>query len=144
MAVDNLYGGAALIRQRIDDSISIDATIIESATQDALEALAKVKPTILVAYVGEANGSDEVMKGSVFIPKQRFVVALAIRDIRDPTTGVQLNTDAGVLSLEILNALSGYKISKDYSALQPDAEQRPRFGKGFGYYVRTYTTQIKI
>lgn len=144
MAVDNLYGGAALIRQRIADSISIDATIIESATQETLETLAKAKPTILVAYVGETNGSEEVMRGSVFIPKQRFVVALAIRDIRDPSTGVQLNDDAGVLSLEILNALAGHRLSKDYSALQPDPEQRPRFSKGFGYYVRTYTTQIKI
>jgi hypothetical protein len=144
MAVDNLYGGAALIRQRLEDQISKEVTIIESATQDALESLAKVNPTIVVAYVGEVHSSDEVMQGSVFIPKQRFVVALAIRDIRDPATGVQLNDDAGIISLEILNALSGYKISKNYSALQPDAEQRPRFVKGFGYYVRTYTTQIKI
>lgn len=146
---DDYLAAGALIEARIRDEVpSIKrveelATLYEALDSDDIGRLTSGQmPAAFVGYDGDVPG-DRAGGGSSQVIAQRYMVVLAVANVRRADTGKGVVQSAGQLLVGLVRGLSGWT-PEGFTELMRQAAPRPGFRAGVGFYPLMYTTQMVV
>lgn len=99
----------------------------------------------LVIYDGDiipTGANTSAGKGAVQKVMQRWMVVVAVRNVRDMLGGADARTDAGLLITQVLKALSGWQPLPESRELVRVNAPKPDFIDGFGYFPLAFEAII--
>lgn len=151
MIADYLQAGA-LIEERIRDAAP---NILRVSPLAALYALLENEPDRMAAHIsgqmpaafvgfdGEVPG-DTAGDGFTHVVAQRWMVVLAVSNLRDVDTGRGVTAAAGPLLSDLVAALTGWKPSDDFAVLQRQPAPRPGYLAGVGFFPLVFATTLVV
>lgn len=132
---------SGLIRARITAQVP-EILIVEPAVglQD-IEARCLQNPSAFVLYDGDRIG-DTAGRGQAQIIHQRWLVVLAVRNLRDIPGGSGVMEQAGSLLAKLLLHLQGWAPSPDHRPLTRVQGPLPGSSVGWGYFPLAFETPL--
>jgi len=132
-----------LIIERLENTIS-GIKILSTAELASVSDRSQITPAIHVIYAGDKVESEGgQMRSHIFI-RQKWLVVLAVRDIRDIRNGATKNSMAGEILLQMHTFLAGYQLSKDHGFLRREPGPSPRYLKNFVRFPLMFSTKIEM
>lgn len=100
-------------------------------------------PAAFVGFDGEAPG-DAAGDDFTHLVMQRWLVVLAVGNYRASDTAAGVTADAGPLLSELVQALTGWAPSADFSKLVRQAAPRPGYLAGVGFFPLVFATTLVV
>lgn len=148
MNTDYLAAGP-LIEQRIQDATNIkrvkgvgDLTAWLDDEAEFTKQLSGKLPAAFVGFDGEAIG-DMTGGGTDYVVAQRWLVVLAVGNLRNADTQQGVVADAGPLLTQLAQALSGWK-PQGFTELIRQAAPRPGYRAGVGFFPLVFATDMNV
>lgn len=148
MSGDYLAAGP-LIEQRIQDATNLqrvkgvgDLTAWLDDEVEFTKQLSGKLPAAFVGYDGELIG-DMTGSGSDYVVAQRWLVVLAVGNLRNADTHQGVVDAAGPLLMQLVQALSGWKPA-GFTELIRQAAPRPGYRAGVGFFPLVFATDMNV
>ena len=136
-------GAEPLLLERLREQVEGVRAVLSAADLAGVAESKQPTPALHVLYGGYTPG--EQLKGSqgrVQASHQRWVVVVAVRNLRTPHTGEDARGEAGPLLSAVLEALQGWRPSAEHTPLELAAGPAPGFSKGYGYFPLAFATRV--
>lgn len=133
-------------RLRLQVAAVPDPNVMTAADLSGVEQRAQHTPALHIIYDGDepAGESGQSEAGDAQVIWQRWLVVVAVRNVRDTTGGAGARAMAGPLLVSVIQALAGWRPSVDHSPMIRSSAPRPVFDAGFAYYPQLYRTAIVL
>lgn len=147
MIADYLSAEPAIV-ERLKDQVP-ELRKVEGATE--LAAITErdfpnlQTPAAYVVYAGDRVGggtSDSARQGRDQVVQQVWAVVLAVRNVREVTTGAAIRAQAGPLITAVLSALAGWEPIPELRALRRIQGAGPVWGKGVAFFELRFEAQL--
>lgn len=139
--MEHLLVAERLIHCRLEERLPQEVAIMSAADLVGVSAQAQITPAIHILYDGYSI-ADEIADGAITMIEQRWLVVVAVRNVRDNASGQATREDAGPLLSLVLSALLGWRPSTEHSALKLGVAPAPVYDAGFGYFPLTFSTRL--
>jgi hypothetical protein len=118
--------------------------ILSAADLAGVAEGAQNTPAVHVLYDGDRM-ADSSSDGAGMLVWQRWLAVVAVRNAKTQRTGEDARDDAGLILLDLLKALQGYKLSDDFpDRLRRVAAPRPLFNAGFLYIPTAWEVKVGV
>ena len=129
-----------LIKDRLKAQIA-DVHVLSAEDLEGVRENSQPSPALQVIYYDD-SAEEGARKGKSQRINQTWLVVIVVRNVADKS-GVGRRLALGELILQTLNALSGYKLSDEFSEL---VRVRPPFRityrNGFAYFPIAFSTNL--
>ena len=146
MIADYLSAEPAIITRLKDVQLAIgfksvlgvaDLASIEEATQQDPAAHVIYNGDILPGGAGSSAGNS-----SAQVAVQRWLVVIAVRNVRNVKSGSGARAEAGTLISKVIAALNGWAPTASHRPMRRVQAPRPGYNKGFAYFPLMFETQL--
>ena len=137
----SFLSASGLLIQRLVDQKVADAIKIRPAPSAAWVVANALDASINVIFLDDTPDEDSSQRGKVQVSQQFWLVIVSAKNVAN--AGTQAGQDAGVILLNTLVALQGYRLSKEHGELQrKKSPYRAIYDNGFAHLPVLFSTQI--
>ena len=143
--IDNYLKIEGLLKEKLRDCVSDAKAVYSVSDLAAIQEKAQVTPALHVLYSGDQlPGADGNQTGTgrgqmVF---QRWMVVIAVRNVRDVQGGEGVRESAGALISSVIKAVQGWNPSCEFRNFKRVSAPTPVFNAGFGYFPLAFEIQL--
>lgn len=133
----------ALLRARIEASVAGLKAVLGAADLAGVSEAAQITPAVHVLYDGDevvTRGGDSV----AVAVNQRWLVVVAVRNVRNQATGDAARAEAGELIWEVLRAVQGWQPAADLGPLARVNGPAPAYISGFAYFPLAFNCLVPM
>lgn len=146
MIADYLSAEAAIIARLKDPVLAIGFKDVPGAGELAgIEETTQQTPAAHVIYDGDTlpgGSGSNAGNNSAQVVVQRWLVVIAVRNVRDVKGGSGARAEAGTLISKVIAALSGWSPTNSHRPMRRVQGPRPGYNKGFAYFPLMFETQL--
>lgn len=117
--------------------------LLEGEPDRMAQHIAGQLPAVFVGFDGEQPG-DSAGDDFTHVAEQSWLVVLAVGNYRNADTAQGVTADAGPLLSALLQALTGHKLSTDFTVLRRQAAPRPGYLAGVGFFPLRFSTSLVV
>jgi hypothetical protein len=141
--IENFLTLEGMILDRLRTAVPSIVRLLTVAELADLAEGALPVPAVHVIY-GGYSPEFETGSGTLQQIQQTWLTAVSVRNVRHPRTGAGVRQDAGPLIMTVLQSLSGWRPSEDFTALRLASAPDPVITQGYGYFPLAWTTQLLL
>lgn len=143
--ISDYLAAEPLLIARLRAAVAGFRAVLGAADLDGVAEGAQTVPAAHVIYDGDALPGGDASRGGAGAAQmvaQRWLVVVAVRNVRQAATGDGARGEAGPLISQTLAALSGWQPSPSFRPLRRVAGPRPGYNAGFGYFPLLFEAQL--
>ncbi len=144
MITDYLAAEQLLIA-RLRSAVPGFHAVLGAADLDGVAEAGQTVPAAHVIYDGDALPGGDAARGGAGAAQmvaQRWMIVVAVRNVRQTLSGDGARGEAGPLISQTLAALSGWQPSPAFRPLRRVPGPRPGYNAGFGYFPLLFEAQL--
>jgi hypothetical protein len=133
--------------QRVRSAVPEFKAVVTAAELTAIEQMRQQTPAAIVVYDGDAvpqTPESEARDGERQIAIQRWLVVIAVQNVRDTRGGTSARREAGPLMSKTMAALKGWQppVAGVRKLRRGDGVPGPAFDSGFGYFPLLFLARV--
>jgi len=137
---------AALIAH-IGDTVGSLKKVLGAADLAGVQERQQVTPAVHVIYQGDdvpTGQHDRGYFGSPQVVHQRWLVAVAVRNVRGIREGTAMREEAGPILAQVITALEAWQPPAPWRPMKRAPSPPPWYSNGFGYFPLLFTTEVVL
>lgn len=140
--IDDYLVAEDLLINHLMAQVSSFKTVLGAADLSGVAENKQITPAGHVVYGGDRLGSDAGRHESQFV-YQKWLVVIAVKNVRDQKTGAGARREAGPLITASLKALQGWSPGDEFQPLKRVGAPSPHFSPGgYAYFPLAFETRI--
>ncbi|HKJ94853.1 MAG TPA: hypothetical protein VKA32_04410 [Gammaproteobacteria bacterium] len=119
--------------------------VLGAADLQGLQQRQQITPAAHVVYQGDdlpTGSQDRGVYGKPQRVMQRWIVAVAVRNVRGIRQGTAVREEAGPLMATLIEGLEGWQPPSPFRPLKRAPSPPPWFSEGFAYFPLLFTTEV--